>query len=335
MSSTFLPPRWRAILTTTVLGLVAAGCGPPQATAPGGIGCVSLGVTLDYVRWSADGNALAVGALLPGRIFLLAWPSFEIERRIERAAGGDGWEIYGRSVAMRADGAITWLETLAFPEDIDEMAAIWSVDATRDPSRLGMLPHPRFSDFYWIDGVLHSRERSMDDDFRLVRFVLAGDRFEPEGLTEWRRDIGDWWVSRNGERQVFDNAAEPGDPVILTVTTGDGESQVGLPDAGGMAPSIAADGMTLIYRDPSSANYVARRLDDGAPLRNVSTTEYYDGEISDTGYLAAVTAYVPTEWENEVCVEQTSLVSASGELAASSDKAERLGILESLGDRAP
>lgn len=315
MGSTFRDLRWRAILTTTVLVLAAVGCGPQQATTPGGIGCLTLGGKVDYVRWSADGDALAVGGLLPGRIFLLAWPSFEIERRLDRAAGGDGWEIYGRSVAMRADGAMTWLETLAFPEDMDEMAAIWTVDEASDPSRLGMLPHPRFSDFYWIDGVLHARERSMDDGFRLVRLLLAADRFEPEPMTDWRSDVGgeEWWVSRDGVRQVIAHATEPGDPVVLTVTTAKGEHEVTL-DGGGMSPSITSDGMTLIYRDPSRANFVARALDSDASAHTVSTTEFYDGEISDSGYLAAVT----TDQDNEVCVEQTSLVSPGREPAASS-----------------
>lgn len=80
---------------------------------------------------------------------------------------------------MDGDGAMTWLKTYAFPDDIREMAVVWRVSSAGEPGRVGTPPHPRFSDFYWLDGSLHALERSMGDELRLVRLESQLDRLEP------------------------------------------------------------------------------------------------------------------------------------------------------------
>lgn len=301
MGSTFWPVRFALSLAIAV---AAAGCAAPAPPADG-FGCRSFGHIVDMVRWSADGELLAVGEMNTGRILLVEWPTFEVQRQFENAAGGDGWSVNARSLALDAEHRLTWLETLNSSDEDEAYVAVWRADASGDSQRLGYLPHPRFSDFYWVGDELSARERGLDDRTRLVQLV-PGERdlaIEPSG--SWESQLSEaYWASRDGDSSVYDTHADVGEPTVFVVRTADGQYDIEIP-AGGLSASISADGATLAYRDVSTADFMAYSLLDETTDPLTNDGDFWEGELSPAGPLAVTTAYAPgVDKENALCVFQ-------------------------------
>lgn len=299
---------FRSIHTTLIalLGsLVMCGC---ASEAPvDGLGCRALGWNADLVRWSSNGEWLAVGSMSPGRVVIMDWPDLEVLTEFDRAAGGGGWEIAGRSMAVDGDTAVSWMETNVLAPRVEDMAALWRASLDGSSAMFGRLPHPRFDGFFWVAGELMAREATLGfNEARLVRLAMSAEadgRLSVHALTEWRRDLGGWWVSRDGKHQVRSSPVEPGVATSLTIVIDEEEQALNVSDAGEVVPMISPDGLTLIYRDTATSTLMTAPLSDGDEAGLLSAREYFEGELSTGGVLAGVTGHGPGE-RNELCTER-------------------------------
>ncbi len=114
-----------------------------------------------------------------------------------------------------------------------------------------------------------------------MRLDLAAPASEPTGLTSWMEGASDVWIDRTGEWIIWIQDAGPGSPGGVVVSHGGQDRRLPLPGYAG------------------------------------DSREFYGGEVSSTGVLAAPTAHGP--WQgNELCViDVTARLSA---LAAASDE---------------
>ena len=277
-------PRAGHLFAVALLAILVTSSG---TTVSGGVGCRSFGGSLDLVQWSADGTRLVAGSRGDGRILLIDWPSLTTLREISSGASGAGWSIDGGSAAIDAEGRATWMETNVF----DGTAAVWRFGPDGGPQLVGYLPHPRFLDFFWTpDGLLAVEWQTSPDEARLVRLVIEGDQLEQQPLTDWGPDFGELWVSRDGRFLVYDNAPNPSKRrTVLTAETPTGTQAIELPGYGGSSGSLTPDGRRLVYRETETSHFVTRSLVGNQDVRVLSPTDYYAGEISAGGLLAAVT----------------------------------------------
>ena len=291
-------PSAGPVVAVALVAVLATSSG---TTVSGGVGCRSFGGRLDLVQWSADGTRLVVSSWRDFRVVLIEWPSLAPLRAITSAAGGAEWGIDGASAAIDSAGRATWMETNVF----DGTAAIWRIGSESGPQLVGYLPHPRFLNFFWTpSGLLAVEWQTVPDEARLVRLVPEGQQLIPQPLTDWDPDFGEVWVSRDGRYLVHDNAPNPWkQSTVLTTSTPMGQQTFALPGYGGSFGSLTPDGRTLVYRETETSHFVARSLLGNSAPRVLSTTDYYAGEISVTGLLAAVTAYGPGQ-DNQLCVER-------------------------------
>jgi hypothetical protein len=140
------------------------------------------------------------------------------------------------------------------------------------------------------------------EETRLVRIPITDPAGEPKPLTPWLPRVDELWIARGGEWVTWIEPNVPSDePEQLVVRHGAEERRLPLPGYGGRAPSLTPARDAALYQRAETARLTVIDLATGRIRGELDEREFYGGEISQRGILAAPTAHGP--WEtNELCL---------------------------------
>jgi len=253
-----------------------------------GAGCRSfLGETVQSVAWSREGQFLAVLTTTSnyrGQMRIFGWPGMGLLSQAETYLKS------GDTIPIEDDGTI-----------------------------FDRVPDGRYFNFLWAAGAPAAMELAIGppEQTRLVRLDLAAPASEPTGLTSWMEGASDVWIDRTGEWIIWIQDAGPGSPGGVVVSHGGQDRRLPLPGYAGREPTLTPTRDAVIYQRSETSRLTVLDLATGHLRGELDSREFYGGEVSSTGVLAAPTAHGP--WQgNELCViDVTARLSA---LAAASDE---------------
>jgi hypothetical protein len=257
------------------------------------------------VTWSSAGDFLAVstsGAFGEGRIRVFKWPAMDVvsEAKTDPAAA------YDATIDDR--GAVYWFTSDPFSNAVAS-AQLWKLRVGGTASMIGgPVGNGAYIGLIWtaLGFVTRERDPGPPERFRLVRLALAHPEGKPVGVTPWTMRLGEgFWADPSGQWIVWDEydaAGEPQDFIALH----DGAKQVVRPPGyGGGELTLSPDRESLIYQRSETARLTVLNLKSGKVEGELSPLEFYGGEVSQTGMLAALTAHGPGE-PNQLCLLDVS-----------------------------
>ena len=211
-------------------------------------------------------------------------------------------DVGGDYAAVADDGTLYW--TTWDPSSSASFATtLWRQALGGAPEAIGLVPDGRYPWLSWADGSLVAVERRLSPEAtRLVRLSLADPASEPVPLTDWQDRAADTWISRDGNWTAWIEPNVPSDdPNEIVVRHAGNESRLTLPGYGGRVATLTPGREAAVYQRSETARLTVVGLSSGEVLGELDAREFYGGEISDQGILAAPTAHGP--WQtNDVCV---------------------------------
>jgi hypothetical protein len=237
-----------------------------------GAGCRSFwGETIQSVAWSRGGRFLAVLATTSdyrGRMRVFGWPGMGLLSQAETHLGAVD------TIPIEDDGAI-----------------------------FDQIPDGRYFNFLWAADAPAATERTIGPPelFRLVRLASGQPPSEPTALTSWMDGASDFWIDRTGQWITWTQDAGPGGPGGVVVSHGGKDRRLPLPGYGGRTPTLTPAHDAVIYQRSETARLTVLDLATGQLRGELDAREFYGGEVSSTGILAAPTAHGPSQG-NELCV---------------------------------
>ena len=279
--------------------VVGSSSGVSLSLDPRGTGCRGFwGETIQSVAWSRGGNYLAVASTSgdgAGTTRVFEWPGMAMRTR----ASTDSLE---EAVAVDDGGTIYW--TTQDPFSTAAVATtLWRQRVGGEPDALGMVADGRYSQLSWAgDSLVAVEFRPQPEASRLVRLSLADPASEPLPLTDWEDRAGDMWIDRSGEWTAWIEPNVPSkDPKQVVVRHAGNERRVTIPGYGGRVPTLTPDHETAIFQRSETARLTLASLASGNIIGELDSRQFYGGEVSSNGILAAPTAHGP--WQsNDVCV---------------------------------
>jgi len=205
------------------------------------------------------------------------------------------------SVAIADDGAVFWEVSDPFSETLE--AKVWLRAIDNDAKTVGSIVHGQFIYFLWADGDLVAWETDLDatDRTRLTRLSIDPPTMVPTGITPWTDRGTDFWIDRTGEWATWTESDGPGTPQEVVVWHDGAETRWPLPGYGGGSPTLTPTHDAVIYQRSETARLTVVDLASGRLRGELDDEQFYGGEVSSTGILAAPTAHAPLA-DNEVCV---------------------------------
>lgn len=288
------------VVAVATLGYVASATfGLGLSLDPAGQGCRGfMGETVHSVAWSRDGRYVAAASSRSdgtGATRVFEWPSMTMRTRATTDDGGD-------YAAIADDGTIYWMNWDPSAES-EPATTLWRQPPGGEPEALGALPDGRYLSLSWAAGSLTALEfRPPPEASRLVRLNAADLEADPAPLTEWLERAGDEWVDRTGDWMAWIEPNVPSDqPNQIVVRHGGSQHRVTLPGYGGRIPTLTPDHEDAIYQRSETARLTVVDLASGRIRGELDERDYYGGEVSSRGVLAAPTAHGPGQ-SNELCV---------------------------------
>jgi hypothetical protein len=264
-----------------------------------GTGCRGFwGETIQTVAWSRGGDYLAVASTSgdgSGITRVFEWPGMALRSRAATDIGGD-------YAAIAEDGTIYWTTWDPF-SPAPASTTLWKQTVGGSSQALGPIADGRYLWLSWADGSLVAVERRLDPEAtRLVRLSVADPATEPAPLTDWQERAGDLWISRDGDWTAWIEPNVPSDdPDEIVVRYAGNESRLTLPGYGGRVATLTPDREATVYQRSETARLTVVGLSSGTILGELDDRQFYGGEISARGILAAPTAHGP--WQtNDLCV---------------------------------
>lgn len=264
-----------------------------------GTGCRGFwGETIQSVAWSRGGDHLAVASTSgdgSGITRVFEWPGMAMRTRAATDVGGD-------YAAIAEDGTIYWT-TWDPLSSAPSATTLWKQALGGSPEALGVVADGRYLWLSWADGSLVAVEiRQGREATRLVRLSVADPASEPVPLTDWQERAADMWISRDGDWTAWIEPNVPSDdPSEIVVRHSGEESRITLPGYGGGVATLTPDREAAVYQRSETARLTVVGLSAGKILGELDAREFYGGETSAQGILAAPTAHGP--WQtNDLCV---------------------------------
>jgi hypothetical protein len=263
---------------------------------PGGAGCRFFwGQTVDTVAWSGSGDYLAVlteaqsDGEMETRVF--RWPGMVLLSQTKT-------DTLASSVAVADDGSILW----AAWDSFGGSTTLWRRAIERTAEALGTLPDGRYSGIFWAAGSLVATEHDLGppERSRLVKLSLD-DLRTPTAVTPWTTRGQDFWIDPTGHWATWTESDGPGTPESVVVRNDDQEQRLPLPGYGGRVPSVVPAHDAVLYQRVETSRLTLLDLSTGTVRGELDSGQFFGGEVSSSGILAASTAHGP--WQgNELCV---------------------------------
>lgn len=283
------------------MGVLAGGLASGESVSldPRGTGCRGFwGETVQAVAWSRDGRYLAVASTSgdgAGTTRVFEWPGMTLRTHAATEVGGD-------YAAIADDGTIYWTTWDPFSSRA-AATTLWRQPVGDPPQSVGVLSDGRYLWLSWAGGSLVAVEgRASSEATRLVRLAAAEPGADPVPLTDWQERAGDMWIEREGDWTTWMEPNVPSDEPDQIVVRHEGrEFRMALPGYGGRVPTLTPDHQMAIYQRSETARLTVVGVPSGTILGELDAREFYGGEISAQGILAAPTAHGP--WQtNDLCV---------------------------------
>lgn len=267
------------------------------------------GDTVEAVAWSTAGDFLAVSTSFSsegqGRIRVFEWPEMDkVSEALTDSLAAD-------EAPIGDDGSVFWFAWDPFTDDAVS-TQLWKLEPGWTPVTIsGRMRSRARVGLVWAGGSLVTMETDVGppERSRLVRIDLDHPEADPDPLTAWTTRLwSTFWADRSGNWLVWDEYDDAGEPQDFVVLNG-GQRQVVRPQGyGGRQMTLSPDRQSLIYQRTETARLTVLDLKSGQIGIELSSREFYGGEVSATGILAGFTAHGPGE-SNELCLlDVTSLV---------------------------
>lgn len=262
-------------------------------------GCRSFGEsTVEAASWSGTGQFLGVvtsgeDGLMQALVF--SWPGMVL---VNEARTG---MLSGEHVPVADDGSIFWSVSDPFSSEPDA-TTLWQKAIDRDPQRIGLLPDGRYLEFFWAAGALVATERDQGppEQWRLARLpATRGDR-EAVALVPWNPWASHYWIDPSGQWITWTEPDGSGQRQEVVVRNGDREWRHVLPGYGGRSPTLTPARDAVVYQRSETSRLTLLDLESGQVVGDLDSGEYYGGEVSASGILAAPTARYGEP--NELCL---------------------------------
>ncbi len=298
--------RWLGLFAVLLIGACSIG-DRVQSLIPGSPDCRSFGgETVEAVAWSLAGDFLAVSTSSDsdgeGRIRVFAWPEMNLVsqaqtdvRAVDDAAIDDAGGVYWFSWDPMANDASS--------------RQLWHLPVGGSATMVGgPIAAGPYVGLVWAGGSLITMEGEIGPPWRsrLVTVDIAHPGAKPVGLVDWTTRLwSTFWADRSGAWVVWDEYDEAGEPQDFVVLHDARRQVVRPPGYGGRQMTLSPDRKSLIYQRSETARLTVLDLASGEVVGELSSIEFYGGEISSTGILAGLTAHGPGE-SNKLCLLDVS-----------------------------
>lgn len=195
--------------------------------------------------------------------------------------------------AVGDDGSIYWTTWDPF-SPTSPATTLWRQRIGKPAEPLGTVPDGRYLSLSWAGALVAVERRTSPEATRLVRLSLEDRSKDAVPLTEWMAGTADTWIDRRGRWIVWIDGSG-------LVVRHDGQNLPRTLSGDGRAPTLTPAHDAAVYQRSATAHLTVVSLATGAVLGDLDPRQFFGGEISSKGILAALTAHSPSQ-DNELCI---------------------------------